>query len=274
MKLRSALFGLLSILVVGAAGTVGCGSSTSSSGGKGGSGGGAGSGGASGAGGGGTDAGSTGAGGHGGSGGAGGGSGGSAGTGGAGGSAAGGSGGGTADAGQDANRDTSTNRDGTSTDGASTLTLTSTGFTEGMMIPAANTCAGANTSPALAWTAGPAGTMSYAIVLTDLSNNLVHWVIWDIPAGTLSLPAMLAGDAMLASPAGAKQVHVSGTGNGYYGPCPMGNTHTYQFEVHALGVATLGGVTTTSSTSTVKAAVLAGSLGHGDLTGMSNARMM
>jgi Raf kinase inhibitor-like YbhB/YbcL family protein len=173
-------------------------------------------------------------------------------------------------------------RDGsTTTDSAMSIQLTSTAFMEGQMIPDANTCAGPNTSPPLAWTAGPAGTMSYAVVLTDLSfQNLVHWVIWDIPSGTTALPANLARDtATLTTPAavnGAKQARAGliqsmVPGPGYFGPCPMGSSHMYQFEVNAIGTATLAGVTTTSTTDQVKAAVQGASLAHGDLIGLSSA---
>ncbi len=159
-----------------------------------------------------------------------------------------------------------------------TMTITSTVFNEGDTIPATNTCAGANMSPPLAWTAGPAGTMSYAVLLTDLANSVIHWVIWDIPAATHALPAALALDPSLPSPAGAKQAHhvpFFGTAdNGYRGPCPSGALHNYQFEVHALGVATLSGVTTTSTPPDVKTQVTANSLAHADLTGASTATMV
>ena len=161
-----------------------------------------------------------------------------------------------------------------STDSADSLTLTSTALTEGSAFPAANTCAGTDMSPTLTWTAGPAGTMSYAIVLTDLTIDAVHWVIWDIPADTTSLAADLPGDSMLTTPAGAKQVHkleFFGAGGSYKGPCPSGKEHVYQFEVDAIGTATLASVTTSSSTADIKAAVQAASLAHGDLDATSDA---
>jgi Raf kinase inhibitor-like YbhB/YbcL family protein len=160
------------------------------------------------------------------------------------------------------------------TDSAMSVALTSTALAEGAAFSSVNTCAGANTSPPLSWTAGPAGTMSYAVVLTDLSIDAVHWVIWDIPAATTSLPAALPGDGTLTAPAGAKQVHkleFFGAGGAYRGPCPSGKTHIYQLEVNAIASATLAGVTTTSSVEAVKAAVQAASVAHGDLDGTSNA---
>jgi Raf kinase inhibitor-like YbhB/YbcL family protein len=161
-----------------------------------------------------------------------------------------------------------------STDSADSLTLASPSLSEGATFLAVNTCAGVDTSPELTWTAGPTGTMSYAITLTDLTIDAVHWVIWDIPATTTSLPAALPGTSTLTVPVGAKQAHkleFFGAGGAYRGPCPSGKLHIYQFEVNAIGAATLAGVTTASNTDVVKAAVQADSLAHGDLSGISSA---
>lgn len=192
-----------------------------------------------------------------------------AGTGGAGG-LAGTGGGGVADAGVD----------GSSTDGGATMMVTSTAFAEGETIPSVNTCAGANMSPPIAWMQVPANLMSFAVLLTDLANSTIHWVIWDIPAATRALPAGLPLTPMLTMPAavaGAMQAHhipFFGTAdNGYRGPCPSGALHNYQFEVHALDVATLPGVTSASTPPDVRTQILAHSLGFGDLVGMSTASM-
>ena len=151
------------------------------------------------------------------------------------------------------------------------ITLTSTALTEGGMFAAANTCAGAQDSLPLQWTAGPTGTMSYAVVLTDMTNNLVHYAIWDIPAATMSLPAALVKQAMPPSPAGAKQVSFQNATKGYYGPCPGGSTHTYRFVVYALDVATLPTVTTTSTPAQVVTQIQMHDLATGSLSGTSNA---
>lgn len=160
------------------------------------------------------------------------------------------------------------------TDSSASIVLTSTALSEGAAFAAANTCAGVNTSPPLTWSAGPAGTMSYAVILTDLSINAAHWVIWDIPSTTTSLAAALPGDTTLTTPAGAKQIHkleFFGAGGAYRGPCPSGKNHIYQFEVNAIGAPTLAGVTGTSTVEAVKVAVQSASLAHGDLDGTSNA---
>ena len=145
--------------------------------------------------------------------------------------------------------------------------LTSTGVTEGAAIPPQYACAGNNGSPDLTWTQGPAGTLGYAVVLTDKSNNLLHWVIWDIAGATTSLPAGVEKTANPAIPAGSKQGKSYDKKTfGYLGPCPP-NTHTYEFAVFALDVAALPSVTTASTLAQVKAEILNHDLATTTLTG-------
>jgi hypothetical protein len=69
---------------------------------------------------------------------------------------------------------------GNGQDGAvpgNSMTLTSPAFSEGGTIPTVNTCKGANTSPMLTWTGTPSGTQSFAVVLTDQTISMAHWVI-------------------------------------------------------------------------------------------------
>ncbi len=111
--------------------------------------------------------------------------------------------------------------------------------------------------------------MSYALVLQDTNNMLNHWVLWDVPAATTSLPEALATTAMLTMPAGAKQKAFSGMG--YMGPCPSGMTHTYTFTLYALNVATLTGVTTSSTTDALVTAIKAAKVASASLSATSNA---
>jgi len=150
--------------------------------------------------------------------------------------------------------------------------LTSSKLTAGMAFPAEFTCAGDDKSPPFAWGPGPSGTMSYALVLQDTNNSLNHWVLYDIPAATTSLPESLATTATLTTPAGAKQKAFQG--NGYAGPCPSGMTHTYTFTLYALSVATLPGVTASSSTMALVTAIQANDIASAALSATSNATAM
>ena len=182
-----------------------------------------------------------------------------------------------ADTGVDAPADAPAGFDAPFADGAtspSDITLTIPALAGGTF-PDANTCAGVNVSPQMSWTAGPTGTMSYAVVLTDTFQNAAHWVIWDIPSTTMMLPAGLPGDAVLTDPAGAKQLHKAlffGAGSSYRGPCPSGATHTYQFEITAVPMATLT-IGPNPTTEQIRAVLQNVGIGHGDLTATSNAAM-
>ena len=122
--------------------------------------------------------------------------------------------------------------------------MTIAGFADGGKIPAANTCAAGQgvPSPAISWTAGPAGTMSYALILHDpdpviagsATNDVLHWAIFDIPGDATSLPAGVPNQADL--PSGAKQPNNIAGQPGYFGPCPPAGhgDHHYTFEIYAL----------------------------------------
>lgn len=127
---------------------------------------------------------------------------------------------------------------------AAAFVLTSTAFTDGTTIPIAHTCAGTNVSPPLSWTPGPPGTMSYAVVLTDKTNSLVHAGIYDIPANVTSLPMDVEKVANPSNPAGSKQVLAYNNMAGYAGPCPGATPHSYEFMLYAVDSAVLPGITT------------------------------
>jgi len=152
---------------------------------------------------------------------------------------------------------------------AGSMTLTSPAFAEGEAIPVANTCKGANTSPALAWTGAPRSAQSFAMVLTDLSISMAHWVIYDIPDSATELPAGVENVDAPASVPGARQiVSIHAPIVGYYGPCPpRPPAHTYQFAVYALDTATLPGVSAQSTRPEAIAAIQAHRLDSGTLTG-------
>jgi len=156
----------------------------------------------------------------------------------------------------------------------STITLTSPVLVEGGMFAAGNTCADPGMgSPELDWTPGPPGTMSYAVTLSDLTDGIVQWAIWNIPvpSGTptkIILPAHLDTVAMLTTPMGAVQVN-GVNGRGYYGPCLAGGTHTYRFQVYAVPTASLTELT--NSAEVASASVRAIAIATGTLTATSNA---
>jgi Raf kinase inhibitor-like YbhB/YbcL family protein len=163
--------------------------------------------------------------------------------------------------------DTLPNPDGLEPDAPETgFAITSPAFMEGQAIPVVHACDGANTSPQLEWGTFD-GALSYSLVFTDLSNNLIHWVIYDIPASATGLPADV--DKVFEPPdvAGAKQtVSFAGGVRGYLGPCPP-NEHTYEYKVYALDVATLPGTSMATNRAQAETLILQHDLGSAALSG-------
>lgn len=126
------------------------------------------------------------------------------------------------------------------------FTLTSPMLTEGATIMMTNTCDDADTSPQLVWAGDAMNAMSFAVVLTDKTNSLVHWVIYDIPGAATGLPAAVEKLYAPTNVSGAHQTSsYTASIRGYAGPCPPqgGAAHTYEFAVYGLDVATLPGAT-------------------------------
>lgn len=115
------------------------------------------------------------------------------------------------------------------------LSLTTSSFRANGDIPARFTCEGADASPALSWGEPPSGTNTFALVMSDPDapgGNFVHWVIYDLPASTRSLPE---GVAQGPDAAGGHQGPNSFEKTGYNGPCPPpGKPHRYFFRLWAL----------------------------------------
>jgi Raf kinase inhibitor-like YbhB/YbcL family protein len=149
--------------------------------------------------------------------------------------------------------------------------LTSPMLTEGATIATANTCDGANTSPQLVWSGNAMNAMSFAVVLTDKTNGLVHWVIYDVPGSATGLPADVSKAYTPSNVPGAHQAaSYQTTVRGYLGPCPpaSGGAHTYEFAAYGLDVAALPGAT--MATTRAEAVTLIGqhTTAKATLTGM------
>ncbi len=117
--------------------------------------------------------------------------------------------------------------------------------------PAANVSymGNANLSPELAWTAAPAGTQSFALVLFDVTYGQAHWALWNIPGTVTSLPANVAQDtATPPVPAGSRQANANfatNGGDGYFGPHMPCNV--FALELYALASSSLSPMDPTSS---------------------------
>jgi ribose transport system ATP-binding protein len=104
-------------------------------------------------------------------------------------------------------------------------------------------------SPPLAWSGVPEGTRSLALSMVDpdlppqfnFPRAFAHWLVYDIPTSTGSLPEGASQSARM--PVGAKELNsdfvtfrIQGFGRGYGGPWPPDRRHRYLFTLHALMV--------------------------------------
>ena len=117
----------------------------------------------------------------------------------------------------------------------SKMQVASEAFTNGGAIPAKHTGEGANVSPALSWTGAPEGAKSFAVICHDPdaplvspgSYGFVHWVLYNLPAGTTSLAEGTSEGTNGATDSGK---------SAYGGPMPPEGhgVHRYYFWVLAL----------------------------------------
>jgi len=119
---------------------------------------------------------------------------------------------------------------------AMAFTVKSSAFQAGGEIPVRYTCDGKDISPDLAWSGAPEGTKSFVVICDDPDapvGTWVHWVIYNIPSQTTSLPKGVPTIREL--PDGSRQGVNDFHRIGYGGPCPpKGPAHRYFFKIYAL----------------------------------------
>ncbi|MEG3438731.1 YbhB/YbcL family Raf kinase inhibitor-like protein [Pannus brasiliensis CCIBt3594] len=115
------------------------------------------------------------------------------------------------------------------------MKLESSAFVTNGAIPSRYTCDGQDLSPPLAWDEPPAGTRSFALICDDPDapgKTWVHWVVYNLPPATRSLPEKVSPNATVAG--GGLQGKNDFGKSGYGGPCPPSGTHRYFFKLYAL----------------------------------------
>ena len=146
------------------------------------------------------------------------------------------------------------------------MTLATSAWPDGAQIPARYTQAADQVSPPLAWSNVPDGVVTFALLVHDPdaaagngTDDILHWMLWNIPAAARSLPEGVPQGAQL--PDGTRQMSVSGP---YYrgpGAPAAGPAHHYTFELFALDTA-LDVQAVAASPAQTRAAVLAAMAGH------------
>ena len=121
------------------------------------------------------------------------------------------------------------------------FTITSPDFTDGGPLSKQNEinrfgCNGSNIAPQFNWTNVPAGTKSFALLMSDydapIAGGFHHWIVYNIPGAVHHLQG--------------NHPFTGGTNSfgftGYGGPCPpaTGETHHYLFLLYAVNIANIG----------------------------------
>lgn len=141
--------------------------------------------------------------------------------------------------------------------------LRSPAFEDGGTIPKRFTCDGEDVSPPLAWSGVPKAAGALGLLVEDPDApgaTFVHWILLDIDVGTNRL-------AEGKTPPGTSEPRTSFGDEGYGGPCPPegDEPHRYVLTLYALH-GTLD-VNPGAPPEEVRAAIGAGALARGQLTG-------
>jgi Raf kinase inhibitor-like YbhB/YbcL family protein len=121
------------------------------------------------------------------------------------------------------------------------MTISSSAFPSQGEIPTAHTCEGEDVSPPLSWTNVPSAAKSFALIVDDPDApdpkapkmTWVHWVVFNLPAATTSLPQDAARHGV---PAAAGQGINDWRKKTWGGPCPPIGRHRYFFKLYALDI--------------------------------------
>jgi hypothetical protein len=151
------------------------------------------------------------------------------------------------------------------------MKIASAAFDHEGTIPRLHTCDGEDRSPPLAWTGVPANAKSVVLIVDDPDapdpqapqRTWVHWVLYDLPAGTGLLEE---GVAPAALPNGTRQGLNDWKRTGYGGPCPPVGRHRYFFKAYALD--TLMGDLGRADKAAVEKAMRGHVLAHAELVGL------
>jgi Raf kinase inhibitor-like YbhB/YbcL family protein len=123
--------------------------------------------------------------------------------------------------------------------GIQVMTLTTSAWQDGGMIPVKYTQAGDDISPPLAWSNVPPNVTSFVLIVHDADaaigsgvDDITQWMLWNIPATATSLPEHVP--SMPQMPDGTRQI--GATAPHYRGPgaAAAGPAHHYLFELFAL----------------------------------------
>lgn len=121
-----------------------------------------------------------------------------------------------------------------SNNGVLPISMIDNNLIDGRNLCSVNGAAGLDQSPEVSWTHAPWRTRSFVVTLFDVTASFTHWGMYNISAGTDSLPA---GAGAAGSTYGAQIFNDFGD-QSYDGPCPpigvQPDSHQYVLTVYAL----------------------------------------
>lgn len=123
--------------------------------------------------------------------------------------------------------------------GPQVMTLLTTAWPDGGMIPLRYTQAGPEVSPAIQWSSAPSGTASFVLIFHDAdsvvnnsTDDILHWMLWNIPGTATGVPQGRPDGFELED--GTRQMSVSGSRYRGPGAPAAGPIHHYVMELYAL----------------------------------------
>jgi Raf kinase inhibitor-like YbhB/YbcL family protein len=149
--------------------------------------------------------------------------------------------------------------------GVQVMTLSTTAWVDGAVMPDRFTQAGEEVSPPLTWSNPPDGVTSFLLIVHDVdatnadgTTDTLHWMVWNIPASSRSLAEHVQQGPEVN---GTRQI--SATGPYYRGPAApaTGPEHHYVFDLYALD-ATIDVAAVGASPAATRTAVIAAMAGH------------
>ena len=115
------------------------------------------------------------------------------------------------------------------------ISLKSTAFKNGELIPSKYTCDGANIAPPLKWKTEIENVKTFVIIVDEpdaANGNSVHWILYNIPAYINQLHEDVTPIRNIPEEV------LFGTNDfghiGYKGPCPSKGISKYEFKIYGL----------------------------------------
>jgi len=148
-----------------------------------------------------------------------------------------------------------------------TVTVTSSDFTDGGPLPSADTCTGSGSFPTISWANLPSGTAAVAVIVYDRDGAggiYVHRIVTDLDPAAGELPSA-------RTPPNAVEYATSAGKPGWTPPCPKQGSGVHHYVFWVLALDRLTRFPTTAVTSTAISTITEAAFAQGQITGTVDA---